>query len=125
MSGSTAQALGILSLIWGGTKLNVESKSSSFSPGGLINATQVAGKEITFSQSFVASSVKASFPLKAGMSLATLKSYNNSELQVQCDSGQTYTISGAVIIKDTMVKGGAGNNVSLEWSGQPATEVVS
>lgn len=125
MSGSTAQSLGIVTLIWGGTTLNVDSKSSSFTPGGLINAPVVAGQQVTFGQSFINSTVKASFPLVKGMSVNTLRGFNNTEMQVKCDSGQTYTINGAFITKDLTVKGSPGNNVTLEWAGQPATEVVS
>ena len=120
-----AQSLGIVSLVWGGTKLNVDAKSSSFSQGGLINTPVVAGQQISMAQSYVPPSVKASFPLTKGMSINALKALNGQELQVQCDSGQTYTINGATLIKDPMVKGGAGNNVSAEWSGDPALEALS
>jgi hypothetical protein len=68
--------------------------------------------------------VKASFPLTKGMSLNALNALNGSELQVICDSGQTYVIDSASFTKDRTVKGGAGNNVSAEWSGPPASEVI-
>lgn len=125
MSNSTAQSLGVLTITWGGTTLNVDAKSSSFSPGGLVNTPVVAGQQITYGQSMAAPTVKATFPLLKGMSLSTLRANNGSEMQVKCNSGQTYTINGAFITKDIMAKGGPGNNISLEWSGQPATEVVS
>jgi hypothetical protein len=122
MSGSTtAQSLGIIDLIFGGTKLAVD-KGASFMTGGLISTPVVAGRQITNSQQMMPASVKASFPLTAGMSLAALKALNGSELQVKCDTGQTYIINGAFFSKDPAVKGGGGSNVSAEWSGQPAQE---
>ncbi len=127
MSGSTAtaQSLGVIDLTWGSTKLQVDAKSSSFSRGGIISTPVVAGRRVTQAQSFVAPMVKASFPLDQGVSLADLTALNGQPLVVKCDSGQTYTINGAFIVKDPTVKGGPGNNVSAEWSGQPALEVVA
>lgn len=122
---STAQSLGIVDMTWGSTKLSVDAKSSAFSMGGPVYTPVVAGRAVTQAQSYVAPSVKASFPLNAGMSLSDLKALNGQQLVVKCDSGQTYTINGAFLTKDQTVKGGAGNNVSAEWSGQPALEVVS
>jgi len=125
MSGTTAQSLGIVTIIWGGTTLNVDAKSSSFSPGGMVSTPVVSGQQVTYGQQVMAPTVKASFPLTRGMSLFALRALNGTEMQVKCDSGQIYTVNGAFITKDMTAKGGAGNNVSLEWSGQPATEVVS
>ncbi len=122
---AVAQSLGIIGLTWGGMRLSVDAKSSSFSRGGLVNTAVVAGQTVRQAQSYVAPMVKASFPLDKGMSLSALTALNGSELQVVCDSGQTYTINGAFITKDPMVKGGPGNNVSVEWSGDPAVEVLS
>ena len=73
----------------------------------------------------MAPKVTASFPLLRGLSLDTLKGLSGQELQVHCDSGQTYTINGAFIIGDPKVKGGPGSNISAEWSGQAALEVLS
>jgi hypothetical protein len=120
-----AQSLGIISLVWGGTKLNVDTKSSSFSRGGLISTPVIAGQQVSMSQAYVPPNVKASLPLTKGMSLDALVALNGQELQVQCDSGQTYTINGATLVKDLMTKGGAGSNVSAEWSGDAALEALS
>lgn len=125
MSGSTAQSLGIISIIWGGTTINCDSKSSSFSIGGIISTPVVAGNQITYGQSVKAPAVKAKFPLTKGMSLFSLRALNGTEMQVQCDSGQKYIINGAFLTNDQNVTGAPGSNVSAEWSGQPATEVVS
>jgi hypothetical protein len=128
MSGTanpTAASLGIIDLIWGSTKFNVDTKSSSFKRGGLVSTAVVAGRQVTQSQSFMAPEVSASFPLAKGMSLDDLKALAGQPLVLKCDSGQTYTINGAFLTGDPMVKGGAGSNVSCKWSGQPAPEVVS
>jgi hypothetical protein len=125
MSGSTTNSFGIMDLLWGGTKLAVDTKGSSFSPGGLVSTAVVTGRTITSAQQVMAPSIKASFALTKGMSLNAIRALNNSEMQVICDSGQTFIVQGAFLTKDLMVKAGAGANVSAEWSGQPASESLA
>jgi len=123
-SNPTAQSLGIISLAWGSTKIQVDTKSSSFKRGGLVSTAVVAGTQITQSQMTVAPEVTASFPLLKGQSLDDIKALAGQPLVVYCDTGQTYTLNGAFLVGDPMVKGGSGSNVSCKWSGQPALEVV-
>jgi hypothetical protein len=124
MSGSVSQSLGIIDLLWGGMKLSVD-KGATFMTGGLISTVVIAGRSVTNSQQYMAAKVTASFPLTKGMSIASLKALNGTEMQVICDTGQTYTINGAFLTKDPTVKGGPGNNVSAEWGGPEAQEVLS
>lgn len=127
MSGTqgSAQSLSIISLLWGGTKIAVDTKSASFKRGGLVSTPVVAGQQVSQAQQFMAPEVSASFPLQAGQSLDTLTGLNGQELQVQCDTGQIYIINGAFFSVDPTIKGGAGSNVSAKWSGQAAVEVIS
>ncbi|HEX3992063.1 MAG TPA: phage tail tube protein, partial [Acetobacteraceae bacterium] len=115
MSGSTSQSLGIIDLIWGGTKINVDTKSATFQRGGLVSTPVVAGRTVSQGQQFVAPKVSAKFPLMNGMSLDTLIALNGTEMQIKCDSGQTYIINGAFFSGDPKVTGGPGSNVSAEW----------
>lgn len=127
MSGATsglAQSLGVVSLKWGGTPLDIESKSASFTRGGKVFTTVQAGAKTFVSPSYVPPKLTAKFPLAVGMSLDALIALNGSEMQIICDSGQRYTMNGAVIIGDPKITGGSGNNVSVDWSGQPALEVL-
>jgi hypothetical protein len=125
MSGSISQSLGIITLIWGGQTLNVD-KSSSFSPGGPIDKMVMNGNQITYSTDQVTPSmVDAKFVLQKGQSITALKALNGSEMQIECDSGQTFTIASARLTKDIKITGGATNNCSASWGGTPATEVIA
>jgi hypothetical protein len=125
MSGSIAQSLGIITLIWGGTTLNVD-KSSSFTPGGPISKMVMNGNQISYSvEQVTPSTVDASFVLLKGQSITALKALDGSEMQIECDSGQTFTIDAARLTKDIKVKGGATNNCTASWGGTPATEVIA
>ncbi len=128
MSGSTSamsQSLGVIYLVWGGTRIDVDEKSSSFNRGGRVAKAVQAGSKTSQSYSYVPSEVTAKFPLLAGMSLDALIALNGDELQVHCDTGQTYTIPSAVIQGDPKIAGGSGSNISMKWGGEPAQEVLS
>ncbi len=127
MSGSitgTATSLGVIKLVWGGTTINVDSKAASFNRGGLVATAVVAGNQISQSLNTVAPKVTAKFPLLKGMSIDGLKALNGSELQIECDTGQKYVMNGAFLVGDPKITGGPGSNVSADWSGQPALEVL-
>ena len=128
MSGSTtnnAQSLGIVTVNWGGMKFQPDAKSSSYSQGGYVSKTVVAGNAIYSARELVAPMVKFSFPLTAGMSISAIMALNGQQLIFNCDSGQKFVINGAFHTKDVVVKGGTGPNCSIEASGQPAAEVIS
>jgi hypothetical protein len=123
-AGSNAISLGIIDLIWGGVKLSVAT-GATFSPGGIVGKPVVAGRQVTEAGEFMPFKLSASFPLTAGMSLAALKALNGSEMQIKCDTGQTFTSPSAFLEGDISAKGGAGNNVSAKWAGQEAVELIS
>lgn len=120
-----AQSLGVLWLVWGGQRIDVEEKSTSFNRGGRVAQSVQAGVRVTQGYKYVPSKVKAKFPLLNGMSLDELTALNGSEMQVHCDSGQVYIISSAVIQGDPQTTGAPGSNVTMEWGGEYAVEVIS
>lgn len=122
---ASAQSLGVVYLVWGGQRIDVEEKSTSFSRGGRVAKAVQAGAKTTQSYAYMPSKVTAKFPLLGGMTLDGLTALNGTELQVQCDTGQTYTIAEAVIQGDPKISGGQSANVSVEWGGGPAVEVIS
>lgn len=118
-----AQALGIVSFIWGGVKFAVAS-GASYKPGGLVAKRVVTGNTVNYANEGMASEISVSFPLVKGMSIAGVKALSGSEAQFQCDSGQTFIMSPATLDGDVNVKGGAGNNVSIKLFGPEAQELV-
>ncbi len=128
MSGSTSalsQSLGVVWLVWGGTRIDVDSKGSSFNRGGSVASPVVAGNKISQALQTVPSAISAKFPLLKGMSLDALKALNGTEMQIHCDTGQVYIIDSCFFKGDPKTAAGPGSNVSAEWSGSPASEVVS
>jgi len=123
-AGSNALSLGIVDIVWGGVKLSVAT-GATLSPGGIVGKSVVAGRQVTEAGEFMPMKASASFPLTQGMSIAALRALNGSEMQFKCDSGQTYTSPSAFIEGDISIKGGAGNNVSVKWTGQEAVELIS
>lgn len=120
-----SQALGVIYIVWGGQRIDVDEKGSSFNRGGRVATSVQAGALTAQAYKYVPSKVKAKFPLLAGVSLDALTALNGSELQIHCDSGQTYIIASAAIQGDPQITGGAGGNVTMEWGGEAATEVLS
>ncbi len=128
MSGSSsanAQSLGVLWLVWGGTRIDVDEKSTSFNRGGKVAKSVQAGVKTSQSFGYVPSKLTAKFPLDQGMSLDDLTALNGSEMQVHCDTGQVYTSPSMTIQGDPKTTGGSAANVSVDWGGSPFSEVVS
>lgn len=122
---ASAQSLGVLWLVWGGQRIDVDEKSTSFSRGGRVAKAVQAGALTTQSYNYVPSKVSAKFPLAGDMSLDALTALNGTEMQIHCDSGQVYVIASAAIQGDPKVTGGQNANVSMEWGGGPAVEMLT
>jgi hypothetical protein len=113
------QTLGIIDLVWKGTKIPVE-KGATFKPGGLKNNGVIAGRQVHRAQEFIASEVKGTTVLKRGQSLLALLDMTEGELQVACDTGQTYVMNDAFLVDKPDITGGDGGKVALTWNaGEP------
>ena len=119
-----AQSLGIVDLIWNGTKIPVE-KGATFKQGGVIYKPVVAGQQVSYSGEMMASEVKATTPLMAGQSLLALIAVTSGQLQFLCDTGQTYVIENAFLTGQQEITGGEGGKITLMWAGPAASEVLT
>lgn len=119
------QVLGIIDLIWLGTKLPVN-KGGTFRQGGIVNQAMTAGRQTFNSQQYKESSVDASVPFRTGDSLAPYSSGQVGELQFVCDTGQTYVIADAFVVGQPEISGGGTDGVvKLKWAGSAAQEVIN
>ncbi len=121
-----AQTLGIVDLIWLGTKIPI--KTATYKRGGLVNNAMVASRRVFNSQEFQADTVEATVPFKAGDSLAQFAASQIGELQYVCDTGQTYTIPDAFVTGTPQITPGSGKEggtAKIAWAGSPAQEVIS
>lgn len=118
------QTLGIIDLFWRGENIPVE-KGSSIRLGGIKNNTVTLSRAVGRAQEFQGTEVKAKTILRKGQSALDLFSEEEGELQVVCDTGQTYVIPDAFLTGDRpTMTGGEGGAIDLTWAGSTAQEVI-
>jgi len=119
-----AQALGLVYLVWNGTKIAVE-KGSTFKNGGLQQKPVISGQQVDFANEFVAGEVTATKKLLRGDSVLGIWTAGQGELQVQCDTGQTYVAPDAFLKNTANWTSGEGGKVKLEFVFGVATEQLN
>lgn len=117
------QTLGIVDLVWRGEKLPIE-KGGKYERGGLKNMPVIYGRQVGRSQEFVAGKVTATMPLERGRSLSALFASGEGELQVLCDTGQSYVHNDAFITNTPNHTGGDGGKVELEFAFGEGEELI-
>lgn len=110
-----AQSVGIIDLVWRGTRIPVE-KGAKIKLGGVQNATVAYGRGAARSQEFVASTVEATTILLSGQKASDLYTNEEGELQVQMDTGQTIVAHAAWMTDRPDITGGEGGKVPLKWA---------
>lgn len=120
-----SQVLGIIEIIWKGKKIPVE-KGAKLKLGGIKNNVVVYGRKAGRAQEFVNSEVTATTHLERGKSFRDLYSVEDGELQVICDTGQTYTFPDAFIVDGPPeLTGGEGGKAELKWAAGDYEEIMS
>lgn len=119
------QYLGIVDVIWRGQLLPCE-KGSKIRPGGIRNNVVTLSRSAGRAAEFQPSEVTVKTHLAAGQSLIGLLDPGEGELQVVCDTKQTYVIRDAFLSGDIpTLTGGAGGEIELTWSGSAAEEILA
>lgn len=118
-----AQALGILKIWWQGQQYACQQGSSLKLPG-MKNTTIVAGYSAHRAQSFSPAEIKATPLLLKGMTMAEFTPGSEGELQVQADTGQTWTFPDAYILDAPSVSDGGGK-MPVTWNASTSTETTS
>lgn len=119
-----AQVVGIIDLVWNGTKIAITPGSGTLMLGGLVNKEVTAGRQIHRAQLMQPSEVQGTTVLQAGQSLAALFDGADHELQVIADTGQSYVISEAFLIDSGNLHDKNGGEVKMTWRGSAAIEVL-
>jgi len=118
------QVLGIIDIIWRGRNIPVE-KGAKFRIGGLKNNPVTYGRKVGRAQEYQGSMVTATTNLERGQRLGNLLDSGEGELQVRCDTGQTYVLKDAFLSGDRPeTTGGEGGKIELNWEGGTPTEVL-
>lgn len=118
------QVLGIVDIIWRGRNIPVEA-GATFRPGGITNKAVDYGRKTGRAGMYRGSTAKATTNLERGQRLGRLLDPGEGELQVVCDTGQTYVVKDAFLTEETSdVTGGEGGKISLAWAGSTAEEIL-
>lgn len=118
------QVLGIVDIYWRGRNIPVE-KGAKLRLGGIKNNAVTYGRGVGRAQEFQASEITATTHLERGQSLLDLLDPGEDELQVVCDTGQTYIWSDAFYDGDRPdATGGEGGKIELKWAGGEPAEII-
>lgn len=120
-----AQSLGIIDITWKGTKLPVEQKTAKVKLGGLMNTVVLLNGSVDRSQHFEPSEITATLPLRRGTSLLTTFDSAEGELQVLCDTGQTFVWPDAFLITRPEASAGEGGKIEMKWSAGAPQELLA
>jgi len=118
------QTLGIIDVVWRGRTLTVE-KGSKFKAGGIRNEVVVTGRQVHRSEVWEAGEVMATLAFKRGDRLSDYGGTGTGELQVLCDTGQTYVWPDAFLTVLPEATGGEGGKIELKWAVGEAEELLN
>ena len=123
MSGTQSnQVVGVVDAVWKGVKLPLK-KGATFAPGGLKNNAIVFGRQTVRSMEGVSSKLEGTFPFRKGDVLTdVIGDMSEGELQVVCDTGQTFVVVDAFLEEPPGFTGGEGERKAT-WMGSPAQEI--
>ncbi|QIB34747.1 phage tail tube protein [Ancylobacter pratisalsi] len=118
------QSLGIIDIIWKGRKIDIE-PGAKLLLGGLQNKGVTTGRKRKRVSEFKESIVTCTTTLDRGQSASDIYDPVEGELQVQCDTGQTYTFADAFMTERPEYSGGEGGKATIKWEGGDYEEIVN
>ena len=118
-----AQTLGILELYWGGQQIPIEA-GGKVTLGGVRNKPVVVGRQIRRAQEMLQSEVSVTTVVQAGVSVLQLLGAAEAEMQVKCDTGQTFVWTTAFLEGAPGFSGGEGGKLELKLAGGEPQELL-
>lgn len=118
-----AQVLGIVDIVWKGVNIPVE-KGAKVKLGGLRNNPVIYGRRVDRAQEFVASEISATTALRRDQRYTDLFTVEEGELQVHCDTGQTFVFADAFMTDPPELTGGEGGKAELKWQAGNYQEIL-
>ncbi|KAA6204503.1 MAG: hypothetical protein DU429_07560 [Candidatus Tokpelaia sp.] len=119
-----AQTVGIVDIYWRGQYIATE-KGGTLRLGGLKNNAVTYGRRVDRAQEYQGAEINATTNLRRGQSFASLFDVDEGELQVLCDTGQTYVFEDAFYEGDRpQITGGEGGKLALKWAASAGKEVL-
>ena len=118
------QVLGIVDIVWKGRNIPVE-KGAKLKLGGIKNNAVTYGRKVARAQEFVPSEISATTDLERGQTYREMYGVGEGELQVVCDTGQTYVFPEAFQTDRPEMTGGEGGKLELMWSAGLYEEIIA
>lgn len=119
-----AQTLGVIDIVWKGRRIEVE-KGSTFKPGGMKNNVVTTGRRLHRAEEFMPGEVKGVTVLQRGQSFKALYGTGEGELQVLCDTGQSFTWPEAFMSELIEATGGEGGKIEMTWAVDEGEELLN
>ncbi len=114
-----AQTLGIFELYWGGKAIPIES-GGKVTVGGVRNKPVIVGRQVRRAQEMVQSEVSVTSVVQAGQDVLGLLGTAEAEMQVICDTGQTFVWTTAFLEGAPGFTGGEGGKLEIKLvAGEP------
>ncbi|MFG1466827.1 phage tail tube protein [Xanthobacter sp. DSM 24535] len=117
-----AQVLGIIDLLWRGKNIPIE-KGAKLRLGGIKNTAVTYGRKVGRAQEYQGSEVTAKTYLEAGQSYGSVYDEGEGELQVVCDTGQTFVFPDAFLLDPPEMTGGESHE--LKWNASGYQEILA
>ena len=115
--------LGIVEASWGGTDIPLK-VGNTFELGGVVSNPQVVGKTVDFSNSMKPSMISLKVAFRQGMRLTDMfPSGIGQELQVRCDTGQTFVFDNAFRQGTIKVSDGDSSEATVEFGAGAPLEI--
>jgi hypothetical protein len=118
-----AQTLGLISLAWRGQPLPIE-KGGKVKIGGLMQKNVITGQQVDYANEMEASEVTANMKMDSTTLLLSIWAPGDGELQVTCDTGQSYVWPDAFLANRPEFTAGDGGKVPLKFSGGIPLELI-
>ena len=114
---------GIIEASWGGADIPLK-VGNTFELGGVISNPQVVGKTVDFSNSMKPSMISLKVAVRAGMRVTDLfPSGIGQELQIRCDTGQTFVFDNAFRQGTIKVSDGDSSEATVEFGAGTPLEI--
>jgi hypothetical protein len=108
--------LGIIKAFWLGSQIDIK-PGGTVKLGGLVNTPVVFGEQVEPARKMEASEVSVKAVVKDGLVVTdTFNVKQRGELQVQCDTGQTFVWDSAFINDAITITSGDNSEVDVKWA---------
>lgn len=117
------QTLGLIDIVWRGRQIPVK-RGAKIRVGGIQNTVVTYGRKVGRAQEYVGSEVTATTNFERGQRFDNIWDAGEGELQVVCDTGQTFVMNDAFLTERPEITGGEDGQFELKWAASTPEEIL-